>query len=153
MILPGHIASVSMVARWLKVDRPTALAASLFPDLVDKGLHWALHVTPSDRLWAHTVWAWAGSSALAWLYGRVTHRPGTGRAWLLGYIVHFLGDVTAPLPLLYPLSTRGYHHGARMRETMRGERRFPWRVLAVEGLLALAAGATELYARRKRKGE
>lgn len=152
MILPDHIASVSMAARWFKVDRPTALAASLFPDLVDKGLHWALRVTPSDRLWAHTIWAWAGSSALVWLCGQATHRPETGRAWLLGYTVHFLGDVTAPLPLLYPLSMCGYRHGARMRETMRGERRFPWRVLAVEWLLALAAGVTELYVRRKRKG-
>jgi len=145
MIFPGHFASVLLATRFLDVDRPTALAASLFPDVVDKALHWLARRTPSDRLWAHTAWALVGSSALAWLVGRGIGRPKVGRSWLAGYVVHLLGDISAPLAFFYPLSRQGYHQGARFREIIRGERDFPWRVFAAEGLLALAAGLAEVH--------
>jgi len=145
MILPGHIASVLLATHFLNVDRRVALGASLFPDAVDKALHWLARCTPSDRLWAHAAWTFAGSSLLASLIGRATGHPQAGRSWLIGYTVHLLGDVSAPLAFFYPLSKRGYHSGARFREILRGERALSWKVLAAEGLLALAAVATEVY--------
>ncbi len=150
MIFPGHLASVLLVTRFGDVDRPTALAASLFPDAVDKALHWLAHRTPSDRLWAHTVWALMGSSALAWAFGHMTGRPKVGRSWLTGYVVHLLGDTSAPLAFFYPFSKEGYHQGARFKEILRGERDFPWTVFAAEGLLALAAMLVEIHFSRKR---
>jgi len=145
MIFPGHFASVLLATRFLDVDRPAALGASLFPDVVDKALHWLARRTPSDRLWAHTAWSLVGSSALAWAVGRVIGRPKAGRSWLIGYVVHLLGDSSAPLAFFYPLSKRGYHQGARFKEIMRGERSLPWRVFAAEGLLALAAALAEVH--------
>jgi len=151
MIFPGHFASVLLATRFLDVDRPTALGASLFPDVVDKTLHWLVRRTSSDRLWAHTAWSLAGSSALAWLVGRGIGRPKVGRSWLAGYVVHLLGDISAPLAFFYPLSRYGYHQGARFEEIMRGERGFPWRVFAAEGLLALAAALAEVHFAEKGK--
>jgi hypothetical protein len=150
MILPGHVATALIVARACKTDVRTTLVAAFFPDGMDKGLHWVARLTPSDRLWGHTIWMLLGTSAVAWIMGRSTKRPSMGRAWLLGYVVHFLGDVTAPMPLFYPLTKRGYHHGARMRETLQGERAAPWRLLAIEGLLALAAAVLEIHLGRRR---
>jgi hypothetical protein len=143
MILPGHFASVLLASHLVKVNRRAALAASLFPDVMDKGLHWVAKLTPSDRLWAHTAWAVAGTSALAWLVGRAAGWPGIGRSWLMGYIVHLLGDLSAPLALFYPLSRRGFHGGARFREIIGGRRAIPWRVFAAEALLVLAAVLAE----------
>lgn len=151
MILPGHVASVLLATHFLHVDRRIALGASFFPDLVDKILHWLARCTSSDRLWAHTAWSLAGSSLLASLVGRATGHPRAGRSWLAGYVVHLLGDVSAPLAFFYPLSKQGYHQGARFKEILRGQRDVPWRVLAAEGLLALAAALAELYF-RKTKG-
>lgn len=153
MILPGHLASAIIASRLPGVHRPTALAASLFPDLFDKTLHWVFRVTPSDRLWGHTLWSMLGTTLITWAVGKGLHKPDTGRSWLWGYAVHLAGDTTAPIPLLYPLSRRGVHMGARMREILHGNRRFPWRVLASEGLLAMAAITLELYARRQRSTE
>lgn len=151
MILPGHLASAIIASRLPGMHRPTALAASLFPDLFDKMLHWIFHATPSDRLWGHTAWAMVGTTVIAWTLEKGLQKPNVGRSWLWGYAVHLAGDITAPVPLLYPLSRRGVHMGARMREILQGNRRFPWRVLASEGLLAMAAMTLELHAYRQRR--
>lgn len=150
MILPGHLASTMIASRLPSLHRPTALAASLFPDLLDKTLHWVCHATPSDRLWGHTLWSVLGTTATVWALGKGLQKPHLGRSWLWGYAVHLAGDITAPVPLLYPLSRRGVHVGARMREILHGDRRFPWRVVASEGLLVLAAVTLELHAHRRR---
>ena len=145
MILPGHLASVAIVSRLLRLDRPAALLASLYPDVLDKGLHWGTGLTPRDRLWGHTLWSILGTTVLAALWGRVAGRCLCARSWGLGYLVHLLGDVTSPVPLLYPLSQRGFHRGARVREMLDGQRRLPWRVFAAEALLALAALTLEWH--------
>jgi hypothetical protein len=152
MILPGHMATALIAARLCKTDVRTTLIAAFFPDGLDKGLHWVARLTPSDRLWGHTVWTLLGTSAVAWIMGHSVGRPALGRAWLVGYVVHFLGDVTAPMAPFYPLSKRGYHQGARFREVLQGEREAPWRLLAIEGLLALAAAVLEIHLRRRRRG-
>ncbi|MBM3187842.1 MAG: metal-dependent hydrolase [Chloroflexi bacterium] len=147
MIFLGHIASALMASRLPGVDRRMALAGALFPDLLDKSLHWVLGATPSDRLWGHTLWSVLGSTVAVGALCRAVGRRNGTRSWLWGYAVHLLGDVTAPIPLLYPLSTRGVYRGARMREMLAGERCFPWRVAASEVLLLLAAVALERHVR------
>ncbi|MHB0856321.1 MAG: metal-dependent hydrolase [Anaerolineae bacterium] len=149
MIFMGHVASAYIAARALRLDRPTALAASVYPDALDKGLHWIARVTPSDRLWGHTLWSLLGTSALAWALGKAVGRPETGRSWLVGYAMHLGGDLRGHLPLLYPLSQRGVRRGARMKEVLRGRRPVPWEVIAGEGMLALAALIYEFYIRRR----
>ncbi|MHB1296743.1 MAG: metal-dependent hydrolase [Anaerolineae bacterium] len=153
MIFLGHVASAYIVSRAMKLDRPTTLAASVYPDALDKSLHWLLKVTPTDRLWGHTLWSLLGTSALVGLVGALLGRPRMGRSWMVGYATHMTGDLRGSLPLFYPLSHRGVRRGARMKEVLRGRRPVPWGVIAGESMLALAAAVYEVYTmRRERRG-
>jgi hypothetical protein len=90
-----------------------------------------------------------GTTLLAWLTERLSGRRGLARAWGWGYAVHLLGDVSARFAFFYPLSRRGYREGARMKEILRGQRRWPWRITIAEALLVGAALVSEAYAARK----
>ena len=71
MILPGHLASAWLAARGLRTDLGGAMAAAMFPDLVDKPLRWVFRVTPNDRLPAHTLLGWWLTTAVVGaLWGR-----------------------------------------------------------------------------------
>lgn len=88
MILPGHIALAIFGHKLLRVDLPTAMAASLAPDLVDKALAQVLQITPSGRYAMHSLVGWAAISAAAYLVGGKER----GRAWAVGHFLHFIGD-------------------------------------------------------------
>jgi len=88
MILPGHIAVAILCHKWLGVDLPTTIAATVVPDAVDKGLAQVLHVTPNGRYAMHSLAGWLASS---WLASRLGGRR-RGRAWALSHMAHFLGD-------------------------------------------------------------
>ena len=88
MILPGHIALAIFGHKLLRVELPTAVAATLAPDLVDKALAQVLHVTPSGRYLMHSLVGWLAASALAYLLGG----KAKGRAWAVGHFLHFIGD-------------------------------------------------------------
>jgi hypothetical protein len=82
----------------LDADLKTVVAGGVFPDVVDKTLCQVLRVTPSGRMYAHTVLSLTLSTGVvSMIWGR---RP--ARAWALGYLGHLLGDAGGTLPLLYP---------------------------------------------------
>lgn len=88
MILPGHLAAAYLAGRTTKTDLRGVMAASMFPDLVDKPVRWLLGITPNDRIPAHTGWFWLGTSLLArWLGG-----SRFGQGWVVGYGAHLLCD-------------------------------------------------------------
>jgi len=88
MILPGHLASAWLAARALRADMRGAIAAAMFPDLVDKPLRWVLRVTPNDRIPAHTLLGWGLTTAIvAGIFGRER-----AIGWAVGYGAHLLGD-------------------------------------------------------------
>ena len=88
MIFPGHVAAAGLAARLLKAEPRAALAASMFPDLVDKPVRWLFRRTPNDRIPAHTFLGWALTTALAaLLFGRVA-----ARGWCVGYAAHLACD-------------------------------------------------------------
>lgn len=75
-----------------------AMAGGAFPDAVDKTLCQVLHLTPSGRMYAHTLLSLGVSTALV---GSIWGRH-AARSWALGYIGHLLGDLRAPVPWMYP---------------------------------------------------
>ena len=88
MILPGHISVAYLASKALGVSTQGSLAASMFPDMVDKPIRWLLRLTPNDRIPAHTGLAWGISSAVAYRLGGSTF----GRGWTVGYGSHLLCD-------------------------------------------------------------
>jgi hypothetical protein len=88
MILPGHIALAIFGHKLLRVELPTAIAATLAPDLVDKALAQVLQITPSGRYAMHSLVGWLAASAVAYLLGGKQK----GRAWAVGHFLHFVGD-------------------------------------------------------------
>jgi len=88
MIFPGHVAAAAMAGRVLRADMRGALAASMFPDLVDKPVRWLLRLTPNDRIPAHTALA----MVLTWSFVRLAFGPRLAKGWLVGYGSHLLCD-------------------------------------------------------------
>ncbi len=88
MILPGHIASAYLASRVTGADLRGALAASMFPDFVDKPIRWLWRLTPNDRIPAHTLLFWATTTLLA----RLLAGPRLAQGWAVGYGAHLLGD-------------------------------------------------------------
>jgi len=88
VILPGHVAAAYLAASALGADRRAVLAASLFPDLVDKPVRWLLRLTPNDRIPAHTLLV----CMLTWVAARLLLGQSFSRGWLVGYSAHLLCD-------------------------------------------------------------
>jgi hypothetical protein len=76
----------------------TVTAGGLFPDVVDKSLCQVLRITPSGRMYAHTLLGLAVSTGVVSLIWGAR----TARAWALGYLGHLAGDGPWKLPLFLP---------------------------------------------------
>ncbi len=97
-MLFGHVAVSILQHRYLKVDLKPAVAAEIFPDVVDKTLCQVLHLTPSGRMFGHTLAGLTFSTAVVGLiWGRRA-----AWSWGMGYLGHLLGDVGGSVPWLYP---------------------------------------------------
>lgn len=152
MILPGHLAGAWLAARALRADMAGAMAAAMFPDVVDKPLRWRLGVTPNDRIPAHTLLGWGlTTTVVAWACGG---RRAVG--WAVGYGAHLLGDqVNAHLNpgRLYPgwpfVRYRMYGGPTSLGSSLRD---FGRASLAFEALVTAAGVWTfwRAYKRRKR---
>lgn len=88
MIFPGHLAAAAMAGKAFQADSRASLAASMFPDLVDKPLRWLLGITPNDRIPAHTLVA----CLLTTIVVRVSRGRRFAYGWLVGYCSHLLCD-------------------------------------------------------------
>jgi hypothetical protein len=98
-MLFGHLAISGLLHHYLGADFKAVMAGGLFPDVVDKSLCQVLRVTPSGRMYAHTLLGVAVSTgAVSLIWGRRT-----ARAWALGYLGHLAGDGPWKVPLFYPL--------------------------------------------------
>jgi hypothetical protein len=94
----GHFAVSALLHHYLDADLESVVAGGIFPDAVDKTLCQVLRVTPSGRMYAHTLLSVAFSTAVvSLLWGRQK-----ARAWALGYLGHLAADGGGRLPLLYP---------------------------------------------------
>ncbi len=75
-----------------------ALAAAIFPDLVDKVVCDYWHLAQYGRSWTHNLTAVALFSLAAWA---VTGRKGVGLSWAVGHLGHLIGDF-AFVPWFWP---------------------------------------------------
>jgi hypothetical protein len=99
MIL-GHLAVSALLHRYLNVDLTPTVAGGLFPDAVDKTLCQVLHLTPSGRMFGHSLVSLALSTGVVRaLWGR---RAGQG--WAVGYLGHLVSDLPTEVPWLYPFA-------------------------------------------------
>ncbi len=105
MHIPGHLAValleyrlVPPTGRGRSVIVPL-LAASLFPDLVDKAIRYIFRAMPNGRHYAHNLFSLAGVTALVALVGGKK----VGLAWFGGYAGHLLADANNMVPWFFPL--------------------------------------------------
>ncbi|MBM3187841.1 MAG: metal-dependent hydrolase [Chloroflexi bacterium] len=88
MILSGHVAAAAAAAKCTHTDMRGAMAAAMWPDLIDKPTRWLLRLTPNDRIPAHSLLGWVCSTLLAWHLGGRRF----ARGFAVGYGAHLLGD-------------------------------------------------------------
>ena len=140
MIFPGHMAAAWLASRATRSDGIGALAACMFPDLVDKPIRWLFAATPNDRIPAHTALFWAGTSAAAcrlagWRFGR---------GWLVGYAAHLgCDEINAHLNpgriyLWWPFKRYQMHRGPTGLESSLGDFT-PLSFVAEAGMVVVAA--------------
>jgi hypothetical protein len=97
-MLLGHLAISGLLHHWFDADFKTVIAGGVFPDVMDKSLCQVLRITPSGRMYAHTLFGVAASTGIVSLiWGRQK-----ARAWALGYLGHLAGDGPWKLPLFLP---------------------------------------------------
>jgi hypothetical protein len=94
----GHLAVSALLHHYLDADPKSVVAGGVFPDVVDKTLCQVLRITPSGRMYAHTLLSVALSTAVV---GLLSGRQ-RARGWALGYLGHLAADGGGRLPLLYP---------------------------------------------------
>jgi len=139
MILPGHLASVVLERRYLRVDLYPALAATLAPDVIDKLLFYVLRITPHSRIPMHSLLGWMGTTALAALLGWILgHRWRWAWAWWVGYGGHLLCDsplTGGNLPFLYPFRSYNLVGYKLPFSYLWGARDWPWHMMIAEVLL------------------
>ncbi len=99
-MLLGHIAVSLLESHYLDLELKPTMLGGLFPDMLDKSLCQVLHITPSGRMWGHTLLSFALSTAIV----RIASGKRAARSWALGYAGHLVADVRGQVPLLYPFA-------------------------------------------------
>jgi hypothetical protein len=102
-VILGHLAVSALLHRYLLDEvyprglTPTMMAG-LFPDVTDKLLCQVLHVTPSGRMYGHTLLG----AVLSTMLVRKIWGGRAAWAWALGYFGHLAADMDGFIPWLYP---------------------------------------------------
>ena len=142
-MLFGHFAISALIHRYLRVDLPATVIGGIFPDIVDKTLCQGLHITPSGRMYGHTLLGlFTTTTAMLILFGRKK-----ATAWGLGYLGHLLGDSGGFVPWFYPFTTYYFRPSTRsLFASFRhifGRRRWPEWVLLIWAVWALTWGKSK----------
>jgi hypothetical protein len=111
----GHLAVSILGHRYLDAQLAPVVVGGLFPDLVDKSLCHLLHVTPSGRMYAHTMVGLLASTVTARLVGGRK----TARSWALGYAGHLLADSAGRLPWWYPFQSYVFEPSPQIDEILK----------------------------------
>ncbi|MGC9348077.1 MAG: metal-dependent hydrolase [Anaerolineae bacterium] len=111
----GHLAISILEHRYLNAQLGPVLVGGLFPDLLDKSLCHLLHITPSGRMYAHTVVGLLASTITV----RVATDRSTARSWALGYAGHLVADSGGRLPWWYPFQSYAFEPSPHIDEILK----------------------------------
>ena len=106
MIL-GHLAVSALLHRYMDTDLGPTVTGGVFPDVTDKLLCHVLHLTPSGRMYGHTLLSVAFTTTLVCL----AFGARVARAWALGYLGHLVADMDGFVPWLYPFRRYSFEGG------------------------------------------
>ena len=127
----GHFAVSALIHRYTKADLRSTLVGGVFPDVVDKALCYGLKLTPSNRMYAHTLLSLGLTSVMI----RLLLGPRVALGWALGYLGHLLADSSGFVPWFYPFSSYRFYRGPAtlfksMRNLFVSPRLIEWLLLA-----------------------
>lgn len=107
MFLTGHLGTSYLLHRLGGVNLQFAMAASIGPDLVDKGLK-ICGLLATGRHVGHSLWALGMTTAVVFIWWGT----GKGMAWLAGYAGHLLVDLpfSWAMPWLFPFEWGTWHN-------------------------------------------
>ena len=114
-MLFGHIAVSLLQHRYLKADLAPVVAGGLFPDVLDKTMCQVLHITPSGRMWGHTIL----SLVLSTFTVGIARGRRTAIGWAVGYIGHLVADTGGQVPWLYPFASYVFKPSPSFREILK----------------------------------
>ncbi len=97
-MLIGHVAVSVLEHRYVKAELAPVVIAGVFPDIVDKTACQILHLTPSGRMYGHTL---LGVILTTGIVGLIWGKRTAG-SWALGYLSHLVGDIGYTVPWFYP---------------------------------------------------
>jgi hypothetical protein len=106
-VIFGHLAISALLHRYLDLDLGPVMAAGVFPDVTDKLLCQVLHITPSGRMYGHTLLGAALTTPLV----RKVWGARAARAWAIGYVGHLVGDMDGFVPWFYPFLEYDFRRG------------------------------------------
>jgi len=150
MFITGHVAAALLASRRWVLDPRIAVAATLFPDLIDKPAK-LLGLVPYGRMPSHSLLVLGLTTAAVLLADRhFRHRGRWSAAWVVGFVAHLVLDFADVVPLLWPFQAYSAPRypimGARAEVT-------PVVILSgvLEMVLVLAAIYVEIRRRRRRR--
>jgi hypothetical protein len=106
-VILGHLAVSALLHHYLDTDLRPTVTAGVFPDVTDKLLCQVLHLTPSGRMYGHTLLGLAFTTTLV----RFVYGARTARAWMVGYLGHLVADTDGFVPWLYPFRSYDFEGG------------------------------------------
>jgi hypothetical protein len=143
-VILGHLAISALLHRYLDLDLEPVMAAGVFPDVTDKLLCQVLHITPSGRMYGHTLL----SVALTTLLVHQMWGTRTARAWAAGYLGHLVGDMGGFVPWLYPFRKYEFKEAEPgLFDILLRAMRNPLRVTLESALLVWAVWALATHSR------
>lgn len=99
--IPGHLSVSLILSRYLKLALIPCIAASLFPDVIDKALSDIFHITGFGRTVMHSL---LGVGCCSLIICLIKNRK-WGLSWAAGHTGHLIGDISY-VPWFWPFIER-----------------------------------------------
>ena len=103
-MIVGHLAlPVIMCHYFPELEAAPLYAGSLFPDVMDKGLH-SMRLVVNGRTIAHTLFSFTATTLIIAIF--LGKKP--ARSWSIGYVGHLICDGGGDVPWLYPFTIHAF---------------------------------------------
>lgn len=104
IMIIGHLALPAILRHYFpELEAAPLYAGSLFPDVMDKGLH-RMRLMVNGRTMAHTLFSLVVTTTIIAIF--LGKKP--ARSWAIGYLGHLICDSGGDVPWLYPFTTHTF---------------------------------------------